>query len=212
MRSSTPRRTRRWRSWTHGSPGRAGGGAASSAGRRRPACCGPGRVTRRSRAGDPNPHDHVLIANLTQMLDERGGWKRSAPADCVTWSTRRRWRATSRRPLSLSSAGDAITPDAGPSGKLDSPRWLPRLLRFPHAAPGLLWDRATLREPHRQGRAAPCNNSHPTLRGPAGPTLRNVWPIGRAGTTYRPVWSPRRADRSLIHVGRFFKLSRRGRT
>ena len=28
-----------------------------------------------SRAGDPNPHDHVLIANVTEMLDERGGWK-----------------------------------------------------------------------------------------------------------------------------------------
>lgn len=28
-----------------------------------------------SRAGDPGPHDHVLVANLTEMLDDRGGWK-----------------------------------------------------------------------------------------------------------------------------------------
>ena len=28
-----------------------------------------------SRAGDPNPHDHVLVANLVHMADERGGWK-----------------------------------------------------------------------------------------------------------------------------------------
>lgn len=26
-----------------------------------------------SRVGDPSPHDHVLIANLTEMLDDRGG-------------------------------------------------------------------------------------------------------------------------------------------
>lgn len=28
-----------------------------------------------SRAGDPAPHDHLLIANLTEMLDDRCGWK-----------------------------------------------------------------------------------------------------------------------------------------
>ena len=28
-----------------------------------------------SRAGDPEPHDHVLIANVVEMLDERGGHK-----------------------------------------------------------------------------------------------------------------------------------------
>ncbi|MGH9243339.1 MAG: MobF family relaxase [Acidimicrobiales bacterium] len=28
-----------------------------------------------TRAGDPGPHDHVLIANLTEMLDDQGGWR-----------------------------------------------------------------------------------------------------------------------------------------
>jgi conjugative relaxase-like TrwC/TraI family protein len=28
-----------------------------------------------SRAGDPELHDHILIANLTEMLDDRAGWK-----------------------------------------------------------------------------------------------------------------------------------------
>ncbi len=28
-----------------------------------------------SRAGDPSPHDHVLVANVVEMLDERGGFK-----------------------------------------------------------------------------------------------------------------------------------------
>jgi conjugative relaxase-like TrwC/TraI family protein len=28
-----------------------------------------------SRAGDPSPHDHVLVANVVEMLDDRGGFK-----------------------------------------------------------------------------------------------------------------------------------------
>ena len=28
-----------------------------------------------SRAGDPSPHDHVLVANVVEMLDGRGGFK-----------------------------------------------------------------------------------------------------------------------------------------
>jgi hypothetical protein len=28
-----------------------------------------------SRAGDPSPHDHVLVANVVDMLDPEGGWK-----------------------------------------------------------------------------------------------------------------------------------------
>ena len=35
-----------------------------------------------SRAGDPAPHDHVLVANLVEMRDERGGWK---AADTTVW-------------------------------------------------------------------------------------------------------------------------------
>src|SRR3546814_14699759 len=39
-----------------------------------------------SRAGDPSPHDHVLVANLVEMLDPTGGYKaldRSALRDPV---------------------------------------------------------------------------------------------------------------------------------
>lgn len=28
-----------------------------------------------SRSGDPGPHDHILVANLVEMLDAAGGWK-----------------------------------------------------------------------------------------------------------------------------------------
>ena len=35
-----------------------------------------------SRAGDPGPHDHVLLANLVRMDDDKGGWK---AADTALW-------------------------------------------------------------------------------------------------------------------------------
>ncbi|MCA1697135.1 MAG: relaxase domain-containing protein, partial [Actinobacteria bacterium] len=35
-----------------------------------------------SRAGDPGPHDHVLLANLVRMDDAQGGWK---AADTALW-------------------------------------------------------------------------------------------------------------------------------
>jgi hypothetical protein len=32
------------------------------------------------RAGDPNPHDHVLVANVLRMADDSGGWKAATTA------------------------------------------------------------------------------------------------------------------------------------
>ena len=40
-----------------------------------------------TRAGDPQVHDHVLVANLVRMGDERGGWKAWTPACSATTST-----------------------------------------------------------------------------------------------------------------------------
>ena len=72
-----------------------------------------------SRAGDPNPHDHVLVANVVEMLDDRGGWKALDTAgirDMVHAATavgrlHAAWEAT--------RLGYGIRPDPGPSGKLD---------------------------------------------------------------------------------------------
>lgn len=72
-----------------------------------------------SRAGDPAPHDHVLIANLTEMLDDRGGWKALDTAgirDLVHAATMAGRLAAAERAVEL---GYAIEPDHGPSGKLD---------------------------------------------------------------------------------------------
>lgn len=71
-----------------------------------------------SRAGDPAPHDHVLLANVAEMLDERGGHK---GADTALWrehlhaATAVGRVASARRAVEL---GYAIRPDPGPSGRL----------------------------------------------------------------------------------------------
>lgn len=71
-----------------------------------------------SRAGDPSPHDHVLVANVVEMLDERGGFKAldsAALRDTVEAATmvgrlHAAWRAV--------ELGYAVSPDGGPSGNL----------------------------------------------------------------------------------------------
>ncbi|MGH9281477.1 MAG: AAA family ATPase, partial [Acidimicrobiales bacterium] len=71
-----------------------------------------------SRAGDPCPHDHVLLANVVQMLDRRGGHK--AP-DTTLWrehlhaATMVGRMAAARRAVEL---GYAIELDHGPSWRL----------------------------------------------------------------------------------------------
>jgi conjugative relaxase-like TrwC/TraI family protein len=71
-----------------------------------------------SRAGDPEPHDHVLVANLVEMGDERGGYKGLDTAlvrDVLHAATMVGRLAGARRAVEL---GFAIAPDPGPSGRL----------------------------------------------------------------------------------------------
>ncbi|HEX8770082.1 MAG TPA: MobF family relaxase, partial [Acidimicrobiales bacterium] len=71
-----------------------------------------------SRAGDPCPHDHVLLANVVRMDDAVGGWK---AADTALWrehlhaATMVGRIASARRAVEL---GYAIVPDPGPTGRL----------------------------------------------------------------------------------------------
>jgi conjugative relaxase-like TrwC/TraI family protein len=77
-------------------------------------------VTRHAtaRSGDPCPHDHVLIANVVEMLDERGGWK---AADTAMWREHLH-AATAFGRLSAARVavelGYGIVADNGPSGRL----------------------------------------------------------------------------------------------
>ena len=71
-----------------------------------------------SRAGDPNPHDHVLLANVLQMRDEHGGWKAATTA---LWREHLQAATVVGRMAAAHEAlrlGYGITPDDGPSGKL----------------------------------------------------------------------------------------------
>jgi conjugative relaxase-like TrwC/TraI family protein len=58
-----------------------------------------------SRAGDPCPHDHVLIANLVEMGDPVAAGRRRTPPYGVTSCTRRQWSAVSSPPDVPSSSG-----------------------------------------------------------------------------------------------------------
>jgi conjugative relaxase-like TrwC/TraI family protein len=71
-----------------------------------------------SRAGDPNPHDHVLIANLLRMGDDAGGWKAATTAlwrEHLHAATMVGRVAAAREAVRL---GYGIEPDDGPSGRL----------------------------------------------------------------------------------------------
>jgi conjugative relaxase-like TrwC/TraI family protein len=71
-----------------------------------------------SRAGDPCPHDHVLVANLVEMADARGGWK---AADTALWREHLHAATMVGRVTAARVAvelGYAIEADPGPSGKL----------------------------------------------------------------------------------------------
>jgi conjugative relaxase-like TrwC/TraI family protein len=71
-----------------------------------------------SRAGDPEPHDHVLIANVCHMADGKGGWKAvdtAALRDILHAATAFGRVASAAKAIEL---GYAIEADDGPSGRL----------------------------------------------------------------------------------------------
>ncbi len=71
-----------------------------------------------SRAGDPSPHDHVLVANVVEMLDARGGFKgldSAALRDTVEAATMVGRLHSAARAVEL---GFRIEADDGPSGNL----------------------------------------------------------------------------------------------
>jgi conjugative relaxase-like TrwC/TraI family protein len=71
-----------------------------------------------SRAGDPAPHDHVLVANVVEMLDDVGGCKAldsAALRDTVEAATMVGRLHSAARAVEL---GFRIEPDDGPTGRL----------------------------------------------------------------------------------------------
>jgi conjugative relaxase-like TrwC/TraI family protein len=71
-----------------------------------------------TRAGDPQVHDHVLIANAVLMADTRGGWKALHTAfvrDHLHAATAVGRMAAAAKAVEL---GYGIVGDSGPSGRL----------------------------------------------------------------------------------------------
>jgi conjugative relaxase-like TrwC/TraI family protein len=71
-----------------------------------------------SRAGDPEPHDHVLVANVSHMADGKGGWKAldtAALRDILHAATTFGRVASAAKAVEL---GYGIEADDGPSGRL----------------------------------------------------------------------------------------------
>ncbi len=97
-----------------------GGGRRGTAAVRAPTSGLVYAVTRHatSRAGDPCPHDHVLVANVIEMLDETGGWKAATTAlwrEHLHAATQIGRVAAAYRAVQL---GYGIAADSGPSGRL----------------------------------------------------------------------------------------------
>ena len=91
-----------------------------------------------SRAGDPEPHDHILIANICRIADEKGGWKAldtAALRDLLHAATAFGRVASAAKAVEL---GYAIEPDDGPSGRLG--HW--RIAGMPEGACELFSKRA----------------------------------------------------------------------
>lgn len=91
-----------------------------------------------SRAGDPCPHDHVLVANVVEMRDERGGWKALDTVqvrDHLHAATMVGRLASARKAVEL---GYAIERDDGASGRLG--HW--RIVGIPHEIEALHSKRA----------------------------------------------------------------------
>ena len=71
-----------------------------------------------TRAGDPQVHDHVLVANVVAMGDERGGWKgldTGQLRDHLHAATAVGRMAGAAKAVEL---GYGIEADPGPSGRL----------------------------------------------------------------------------------------------
>src|SRR3546814_6328453 len=86
-----------------------------------------------SRAGDPSPHDHVLVANLVEMLDTKGGYKAldsAALRDTVEAATMVGRLHSAARAVEL---GFTIEADPGPSRSEEHTTELQSLMRNSYA-------------------------------------------------------------------------------
>jgi len=152
-----------------------------------------------SRAGDPCPHDHVLVANVVRMDDAKGGWK---AADTALWREHLHAATMVGRVASAQRAvelGFAIVADPGPSGRLG--HWaiagVPEAVMDAHSKRAAEIDAEMARTGHDSYRAR--NVAARTTRDPKRHT-----PVGEllprwAAEMSEVGWSPERVAASVAH-------------
>ena len=129
-----------------------------------------GVPSRDNSGGDPQPHDHVLLANVVAMGDTRGGWKGLDTAllrDHLHAATAIGRMAAAAKAVEL---GYGIEADPGPSGRLGSfaISGIPKEAWEVHATRSAQIDAASAGTP---------------------PTRRARWPPGPPGTKRSTRWS-----------------------
>ena len=146
-----------------------------------------------TRSGDPQPHDHVLVANVVRMGDERGGWKGLDTGlfrDHLHAATAVGRMAAAAKAVEL---GYGIEADPGPSGRLGG--WaIAGIPGKPGRSTPTGRPRSTkpsaLMLPTRPGRwrPAPPGTEKSTSRGrPPAPLAGTSWP---GPVTRPPSWAP----------------------
>ncbi len=161
-----------------------------------------------SRAGDPCPHDHVLVANLVRMADARGGWK---AADTALWREHLHAATMFGRVASAQRAvelGYGIVADPGPSGRLG--HWA--VAGVPEAAMEVHSKRAaeiaeemerTGHDSYRARNVAARTTRAPKRHSPVGELMpRWVAEIGEVG------WSVERIAASIEHEAALYRRPR----
>ncbi len=146
-----------------------------------------------SRAGDPCPHDHILLANLVGVKDEQGGWK---AADTALWREHLHAATMVGRVAAARVAvelGYAIEPDRGRPGRLG--HW--RIAGVPDEVMGVHSKRAAEIEAEcsRRGdtsyraRGLPARPSATSPRASWWSAGEPSWPrsAGRPGARQRPL-------------------------
>ena len=157
-----------------------------------------------TRAGDPQVHDHVLVANIVKMGDERGGWKgldTGLLRDHLHAATAIGRMAAAAKAVEL---GYAIEADPGPSGRLGgwSIAGIPKEAWEVHATRAAQIDAAVGPEASYRSRAIAARATrdrkshdrvedlvprwHDELARAGYPPLELAAAVDRAGLEYRP--------------------------
>jgi conjugative relaxase-like TrwC/TraI family protein len=160
-----------------------------------------------TRSGDPQPHDHTLLANVLSMEDARGGWKALDTAllrDHLHAATAVGRMAAAAKAVEL---GYGIEADPGPSGRLGSfaITGIPKEACEVHATRSAQIDAAVGREASYQARSMAARTTRDKKEHTMVVELLPRWRAELAGAGYPPAElavAVERAGRDYMPPGR----------